>query len=78
MEDTVNIMDIFRGGLFGGYCGPPKFKGVCCVFTSSNCAKRITDKISYFTNKSFPKNDIEPFQCLLSIKSLQNACWVSK
>ena len=66
----------FRGGLFGGYCGPPSFKGVCCVFVSGNCGKRFTEKISYFTNKSFPKSDIEPYQCLLSIKPLQNTCWV--
>ena len=36
----------------------------------------MTEKISYFTNKSFPKQDLEPFQCLLSIKPLKDTCWV--
>ena len=66
----------FRGGLFAGYCGPPHVEGVCCVFSSPNCDKRVTQKISYFTNKNFPRNDLEPFQCQLSIKPLKNMCWI--
>ena len=73
----VYFFDVdFRGGLFGGYCGPPSFKGVCCVFSTTDCNRRITEKISYFSNKSFPKQDLEPFQCLLSIKPLKDTCWV--
>ena len=66
----------FRGGLFAGYCGPPHVEGVCCVFATSNCNKRITQKIAYFTNKAFPRNDLEPYQCELSIKPLKGMCWI--
>ena len=66
----------FRGGLFAGYCGPPHVEGVCCVFSSNNCEKRVTKKTSYFTNKAFPRNDLEPFQCQLSIKPLKDMCWI--
>ena len=66
----------FRGGLFAGYCGPPKVEGACCVLITSNCEKRVTDRITYFTNPGYPRNDLEPFQCQLRVKPLKNACWV--
>ena len=69
-------MHFYRGGTFGGYCDPATVKGVCCIFATSNCAKPITQKISYFTNKSFPRNDLKPYQCLLSIESSKDICWV--
>ena len=67
----------FRGGLFSGYCGPPAVEGICCVLSSPKCDKRVTDQVAYFTNKGYPRNDLEPFQCLLSIKPLEDMCWVN-
>lgn len=69
-------LNFFRGGLFAGYCGPPKVEGVCCVFSSSRCEKRITDRVAYFTNPGFPRNDVEPYQCMLSIKPAKDVCWI--
>lgn len=66
----------FSGGLFAGYCGPPAITGICCVFATSKCDKRITQKTAYFTNKAFPRNDLESFQCQLRIKRLSGMCWV--
>ena len=67
---------VVRGGTVSGYCGPPAVKGGCCVFATSDCDKRIREKTFYFRNKSFPRNDLEPFQCLLKIKPLKDVCWV--
>lgn len=46
------------------------------MFTSSNCERRVRKKVAYFTNKAYPRNDVEPYQCLLNIKPLQDMCWV--
>jgi hypothetical protein len=68
---------VVRGGILSGYCGPPAVKGVCCVFATSDCEKRIREKTFYFRNKSFPRNDLEPFQCQLKVKPMKDVCWVS-
>jgi hypothetical protein len=36
------------------------------------------EKTFYFRNKSFPRNDLVPFQCQLKIKPLKDVCWVSQ
>lgn len=70
---------LLRGGSLAGYCsgGPPVLVGACCIFETSTCPSRISEKTVYFKNKSYPQNDISPFQCLLSIKPLSDTCWVS-
>ena len=70
---------LLKGGQLAGYCpgGPPVLMGACCVFHTSSCSKTVTEKTAYFKNKSFPRNDLEPFQCLLNIRPRSDACWVS-
>ena len=36
----------------------------------------MREKTFYFRNKSFPRNDLEPFQCQLKIKPIKDVCWV--
>ena len=54
------------------YCQPPAVKGICCTFAFTDCSQRVKEKTSYFTNKSYPKYDSEPFQCLLKIRDQFN------
>ena len=67
---------VVRGGTISGYCGPPAVKGACCVFATSDCETRVREKTFYFNNKSYPRNDLNPFQCQLKIKPLNDICWV--
>ena len=70
---------LIRGGRFAGYCGPPNFiAGVCCVFETAKCTGIASERVSYYTNPSFPYHDNEPNSCLLRVRPIKNACWVRK
>ena len=65
-----------RSGTLSGYCQPPVVKGACCAFAYTDCDTRVRERTAYFVNKSYPKFDSDPFQCLLKIKPQRDACWV--
>ena len=70
---------LIKGGRFSEYCGPPSLTGVCCVFVNSNCEQTRTawQRVSYFTNPSWPGTDSAPTTCQLRVKALKDTCWVS-
>ena len=71
---------ILKGGIISGYCsgGPPILTGACCVFESRSCEDKITERTTYFKNKSYPRDDIKPYQCLLDIRAQSDTCWVKQ
>ena len=66
---------VANGGQIHGYCSPSAL-GICCVFSSNNCGKTVTQPISYFTNPSYPLKDTMPISCLLQIRPARDVCYL--
>ncbi len=67
---------LLKGGMFSNYCGPPAVTGVCCVFVANRCDAKITEKVSYYTNPSYPGSDKHPMACVVKIEPKSDVCWV--
>ncbi len=67
---------VLRRGRFREYCGPPAIAGVCCIFSTNKCDSVVEERVSYFTNPSYPASDNEPRSCMLRIKPKPDTCWV--
>ena len=61
------------GGRLAGYCAPAAL-GACCVFTTSDCGRVVSQEVSYFTNPAWPERDSRPMSCLLRVRPRPGVC----